>query len=231
VKIVVNHLTRMQAGYICVAGINLANGQHVRPTMPGRLPVSLLARNGGPFDMAAIVDLGTALYDGSRPEVDDYRFDPLRIQQVETVSGDTFWRYLQAAARPRLSQLFGADLRAHGRGCVVAVGHGIASLGCLIPQERPLLAVDERGSVRMTLTDGVFSPNVSVTDIRLFQEDHQTPNLTLIEQVNQRMRDTSEIILSVGLGRQWQKPGDSEARHWLQVNNIHLRDQPIWQLG
>jgi hypothetical protein len=30
-QIIVNHLTRMQVGYICVAGINTANNQHVRP--------------------------------------------------------------------------------------------------------------------------------------------------------------------------------------------------------
>lgn len=53
-KIAVNHLTRMQPGYICVAGIDLETGSHVRPVLPsGRLSAALLRRNGGPFDIAA----------------------------------------------------------------------------------------------------------------------------------------------------------------------------------
>jgi hypothetical protein len=39
-----------------------------------------------------------------------------------------------------------------------------------------------------------------------------------------------ETILSVGLTRPWQKRGDDAERHWLQLNNIHLRDDPLWQL-
>jgi hypothetical protein len=39
------------------------------------------------------------------------------------------------------------------------------------------------------------------------------------------------VILSVGLTRPFRKWGDSEERHWLQVNNIHLEDDPLWQLG
>jgi len=58
-KIVVNHLTRMQQGYLCVAGLDVNTGEHVRPVLPGqRLPTSLLTRYGGPFDMGVIVDLG-----------------------------------------------------------------------------------------------------------------------------------------------------------------------------
>jgi hypothetical protein len=60
VKIVVNHLTRMQQGYICVSGLKLGTCHHVRPILSGnRLSTGLLRRNGGPFDMAVIVDLGT----------------------------------------------------------------------------------------------------------------------------------------------------------------------------
>jgi hypothetical protein len=37
------------------------------------------------------------------------------------------------------------------------------------------------------------------------------------------------VILSVGVGYPWQKAGDSEERHWLQVNGIHLADNPVWR--
>jgi hypothetical protein len=34
-RIVVNHLTRMQPGYICVAGMERQGGRHVRPVLAG----------------------------------------------------------------------------------------------------------------------------------------------------------------------------------------------------
>lgn len=30
-----------------------------------------------------------------------------------------------------------------------------------------------------------------------------------------------------GLARAWQKPGDDEERHWLQVNGLCLEDAPL----
>ena len=45
-KIVVNHLTRMQLGRICVAGVDMATGKHVRPLLRDvRLSTQRLARN------------------------------------------------------------------------------------------------------------------------------------------------------------------------------------------
>jgi hypothetical protein len=48
--------------------------------------------------------------------------------------------------------------------------------------------------------------------------------------VEKRLKSGVEAILSVGLTRPWQKWGDTAERHWLQVNNIHLKDDPLWQL-
>jgi hypothetical protein len=48
--------------------------------------------------------------------------------------------------------------------------------------------------------------------------------------VEERLKSGVEAILSVGLTRPWQKRGDTAERHWLQVNNIHLKDDPLWQL-
>ena len=32
----------------------------------------------------------------------------------------------------------------------------------------------------------------------------------------------------VGLARAFRAQGDTQSRHWLQVNNIHLEDDPVW---
>ena len=65
-QLVVSHVTRMQPGYICVAGVEITRGKRVRPVTYGRLPTSLLAREGGPFDMAALVELGPVSHARSR---------------------------------------------------------------------------------------------------------------------------------------------------------------------
>jgi hypothetical protein len=62
VQIVVNHLTRMRGERICVAGIDMQTGEHVRPTTSAAAPLTrrLLRSNGGPFEVGAVVDLGSA---------------------------------------------------------------------------------------------------------------------------------------------------------------------------
>jgi len=44
-KIVVNHLTRMKKGYICVAGVMSGTTTHVRPVLKTQLSIDLLNRN------------------------------------------------------------------------------------------------------------------------------------------------------------------------------------------
>jgi len=41
------------------------------------------------------------------------------------------------------------------------------------------------------------------------------------------MQRGTPVILSIGLTRSWQKPGDTKEWHWLQVNNIHLKDSVV----
>ena len=72
-KIVVCHLTRMQRGTVCVAGLDVETGQHVRPVPPmGVLQSRVTATRGGPFDMATVVDLGLTRPVPTPPEVEDH---------------------------------------------------------------------------------------------------------------------------------------------------------------
>ena len=221
-QIIVNHLTRMQAGYICVAGIDVSNGQHIRPVLQGRLTTNFLVRKGGPFDIAALVDLGQVRYVGQPPEVEDYYFDHLEVHNLGVIAAEEFWKQLQGVARSSITELFGAEMRAYKNGCVVEVGAGTASLGCLIPAAPPKLFVNGYGGIRAIVRDGTFTADLSVTDIRFCEIDHKTPKDKLIKQVNQRMQDGQPVILSVGLTRPWKYKDDTVERHWLQVNNIHF---------
>ncbi len=229
-RIVVNHLTRMQPGYICVAGVDVSNGQNVRPVLRGRLATDLLVTKGGPFDMAALVELGTVECCGHAPEIEDYYFDPRTAHYVRLVPPTLFWELLQHIARNSLTQIFGPALRSFRRGCVVDLEQGEASLGCLVPVVPPRLYVNDYGKIRALIRDGTFTVDLSVTDLRLCDTDHRTPKIVLVERIDEQMRSGVRVILSVGLARPWQSPDDTAERHWLQVNNIHLEDDAVWLL-
>lgn len=230
-KIVVNHLTRMQPGYVCVAGIDLQTNAHVRPVLANRrLTTDLLKRNGGPFDIGVVVDLESTQHRGGPPEVEDYVFDSSNASAVRELSSDRFWKLLKGLAQTKLSKIFGSDLKSHGRGCAVDVGTGTASLGCLVPSRPPQLEINSYDKVRINFTDGAFTVDLSVTDLRFVHQDQQRPRSRVVQDVQARINNGIGVILSVGLARAWRKPGDTAPRHWLQVNNVHLEDDPTWQV-
>lgn len=227
-RIVVNHLTRMQPGYVCVAGVDVSSGQHIRPVLRGRLTVDLLARNGGPFDLANVVDLGIVEHCGQVPETEDYCFDHRGAHCVRNISHTHFWELLQLVAHHDLTQVFGPALTPFRRGCVVDLNAGEKSLGCLIPASPPRLYVNDYGKIRAIISDSTFTADLSVTDLRLCDLDQRTPKFALAERIGAEMRSGGSVILSVGLTRPWQHPDDTVKRHWLQVNNIHFEDNTVW---
>lgn len=235
-RIIVNHLTRMTGDYVCVAGIDPHSGKHVRPALKGRLTRALLRPNGGPFDIAGLVDLGETTYEGAAPEVEDYAFLHWRAHHVGTITPDRFWAMLQAVARPTFSDIFGPELRHTGsKTCYMPLGRGLASLGCLTPAlnlSLPDLIIDNFGKLRMRVVDSAATiVSVAVTDVRLFDPDRGSIRESVVADINRRLRQGVRTILSVGLTRPWLKPGMNEECHWLQINNIHLEDQPIWQIA
>jgi len=179
--IVVNHLTRMQPGYICVAGLDEVSGKHIRPALAGaRLRTSLLRDRGGPFDIAALVDLGSVRHIGQAPEIEDYLFEPRHARRVADLAAAEYWNRLVTASAPSLRDVFGEELKMRGAGRGgVDEGKGTVSLGCFIPSQPPSLRVQARlGSgdqIRMRLNDGQIDVDVPVTDIRLYGADHVTP--------------------------------------------------------
>lgn len=235
-RIAVNHLTRMQSGFMCVAGVDGKTGKHVRPVTGGRIPVSQLSRYGGPFDIAHIVELGRAKPVGEQPETEDHQVKLKRSRFVEMLDEDRFWMMLRRLSHDRLSTIFGAALTPRGRSSAgVDPGQGSASLGVLSLDETPELYVrkrpDRTDQIRMRLTDGQFDLDLGVTDIRLYGNDHQTPDRDIVARVRKSLSAADEIFVSVGLTRPFYPAMDRPACHWLQVNNVHLENNPCWQLG
>jgi hypothetical protein len=146
---------------------------------------------------------------------------------------------LQFVARPSLAALFGPDLRPIGRAgsrrAVTDLGAGSASLGVLLPRRQPRLSLgtkpDGRAVVRMELTDGGTSLDLSVTDLRLYADDGARPDTKAIRDVADRLARGVPALLSVGLTRPFSSRPDEPPLHWLQVKNIHLEDDPAWRLA
>ena len=236
-RIVVTHLTRMKHGNVCVAGVNVEDGEHVRPVLRlGQLRAGDLAPSGGPFDLATIVDLGEVQPVPTLPQVEDHEFRARAAQAVGPVEPRIFWEMLHFLARPSPRTLFGDDLRRVGKSAAaVPEGRGVASLGCLRPAVAPRLYVvtrpDGRRSVRVRLRDEDFDLYVSVTDLRLYCPDGETPDDERVSAVNRRMEEGEGVLLSVGLTRAFASAPDREPVHWLQVNNLHLERTPCWRLA
>ena len=227
----------MRAPYVCVAGIDVETQRHVRPVLPGaqQLTTALLRTHGGPLDMAVEADLGHTSDAARPPEVEDRIFEPARVRAIRTLSDHAFWSLLEAASSHRLSTVFGDDLTPIGAtSCGVRVGCGAASLACLVPTNRPRLSLRARqgrpAQIRIWVTDGQFHLDLSVTDVRLYESDLATPAERAVKDIDRRLRRGAGVILSLGLTRPFATSPKLPAMHWLQVNNVHLDDQPVWRL-
>lgn len=130
-RIVVSHLTRMDAPRICVAGIEPDTGRHIRPTSGQPLTRTLLAEEDGPFALGALVDLGDVKPDPNPPETEDHLFWPNRARLVGRLSPNRYLDLIRANARHSLRDLFGEKLERHKRNYAIEAGHGVASLGIL----------------------------------------------------------------------------------------------------
>lgn len=236
-RVLINHLTRMHGGHICVAGVDLQTRRHVRPLLAdGPLPFYLLARYGGPFEMAWIVELGTPRPAPVAPHIEDHVFVPARAKAERPAAAHEFWSVLEELCFPHLGDIFGPALAAAGRGRYgTEEDQGSASLGFLRPAGPPRLYLthsrDGKPQVRMEFSDGQIEVDASVTDLRLFGTDHATPDQARIRAVAQSIADSSGVVLGLGLTRKFRPSDDAAYRHWLQVNNIHLKDDPTWRVG
>lgn len=231
-QIVVNHLTRMQEGRMCVAGIDLDTGLHVRPVLDRQMTIDMLSVHGGPFDIARVVDLGKTRFVGKVPEVEDQWFDASAARHMSDMPSNEFWGLLQRVGHEKLGTIFGPDLERVGSTCAVMETAGLRSLGCYWSSGGRLFIDDsrERRRIRFAWHVGDLSFNVPVTDIRLYAGDHVTPCATTVRRLAEQIATQPRVLVSVGLSRPYRKTADEPPRHWLQINNFHLPDNPCWTL-
>lgn len=137
----------MRGERICVAGIDTETGEHVRPTTSAAAPLTrtLLRANGGPFEVGAVVDLGSVTACGRAPETEDHRFSPAAARRVEMLDPAKYLKLLQIASCSSLEEAFGPDLeRATKWKYAVPVGRGTRSLAVVRPRRRCSLKIDHK---------------------------------------------------------------------------------------
>lgn len=220
----------MQPGFFCAAGIDAATGANVRPVLKyGMLSNSLLSINGGLFDFGAMLDLGKVSPKGTPPEVEDHIFNPDNVKLVKFLSGNEMWNLLKTHSKQSLAAIFGPELKPHKQSCVVDCGLGNSSLGIYAPPKKPFLFLNN-GKVRIKISDGNFTPTLTVTDVRFYNADYSAPNEGMFKNAAINLIKGWKHFLCVGLTRAWRKEGEPKSYHWLQVNNIVAENNPVLRL-
>ena len=235
-EIIINHLTKMRWGYICVAGI-ARDGRHWRPVLEphpdGRhtqLQRSLLRSNKGPFELGAVVDLGKVSEQPTPPHLEDVVFNPDKAKFLHHQQSESFIDRIAGAAKNSLHSIFGQELQPQSKTAAFTLeDQGRASLGVLRLDDADLTAEHKYGkhAVRLEFEDPDLGvKNLKVNDLRLWEEDQRTPAAGNIEQLQGQLEG---CLISVGLTRAPKENSDIRIRgkHWLQVNNIFPRHDPF----
>jgi hypothetical protein len=230
VEIVLNHLTRMSGSRICIAGVDVERGRHVRPVTPATdlLTRELLAGEGGPLDVGGVIDLGRAIPVPSPPETEDHRIETRNLDRVRSLDGDEYLVVLEAMCEPDLEAAFGGDLERRGWKYAVESGRGSNSLAVIRASRRADLDIDDRyGKLQLRFNDPDPPAYLSVTDLRFAEADHRTIRRDLVEDVSDRLHRGVGLYLMLGLARAFRAAGDDRDCHWLQVNGLCLEDRPL----
>lgn len=226
-RFVTTHLTRMAPGYICVAGVDIDTGEQVRPVIRGRLPYDRSGCMNGPFDIGHVVDIGSVWNVGQAPELEDREFSLGSVVPQGCVAPETFWKVLNSTTHRTLGAAFGPELQPWGQSRTVGVGRGTASLAIIKPRRVPELIVTRYEKLRLAVETSDFQGTLPVTDLRLYDSFYEI-NMDAVARTRNLLAKTKGVLIGVGLTRPWQRPGDHEPRHWLQVNNLHFVEEPLW---
>jgi hypothetical protein len=228
-RILISHLTRMKYPKICIAGIEVNTGIHVRPVIENKnLDLSQVESL---FQLGRVIDLGQYTTNRNVPEVEDCFFVLANVIQVSDLAPPQFWNSLKAVAKPSLNQIFGDDLHSpNGHTLAIPKGCGIASLGELCVSNLRLVITNWNDDLKLRAEFSDSEINISlsvpVTDLRFYEhiDGNFVVKTQVVNFVNKILSSNQVAILSVGLSRVFKD------EHWLQVNGIHLESDPLWHV-
>jgi hypothetical protein len=227
-EIIVNHVTRMTSGSrICVAGINPASGEHVRPVTPASdlITRALLREEGGPFGPGALVELGPVRARPDPPETEDHEFATERARHVEDLTDETYLGLLDRVAHPDIPSAFGPELIAvRARKLAIPAGQGSRSLAVVTLAKPQLQVKFQKLYLKLDLPDA--PADLRVTDVRFYEPDHKTVKRVLVNDVNRRLAARVPAYTMLGLARAM-ADSDGGYVHWLMANGLCLADRAV----
>jgi hypothetical protein len=229
VQIIVNHLTRMKThSRICIAGIDAATFQAVRPVTPATdlLTRRLLRENDGPFGVGALVDIGPVTACPNPPETEDHTFATENTQHVEDLEDDVYLQLLEDISDTSIPAAFGPELVDVRDGkYAVAEGAGSRSLA-VVPLVTPQLEIDGWGNLYLNLEPRDMQARIRVSDVRFYEPDHVTVRRDVVEDVSARIAAGVQVRAMLGLAR---PVSDAQAGRvqWLMVNGLCLADRAV----
>lgn len=233
--IVVTHLTRMRYPRICVAGLD-REGHYVRPVVGRDEVLTLEAVKRGALQLGSQIDLGWHKFKepAYSPEVEDCYFRLANAKRIRNLPAGEFWSLLSESARENIFEIFGHGyLRPHGRTMAVAANSGVASLGDLWVDRFDLtveLYEDGQKLRGVFNVEGVGRLSAAVTDLRFYSEadGKYVLDTDKVKQLRDKLPN-SRVILSLGLSRAMARKEGEEPLHWLQINGVHIEEDPLWQ--
>ena len=244
-RIIVNHLGRLfhprmvqsgvttilrpgTLGDVLIAGVTLETSHAVVVPRPleGRLTVDDLTPNGGDFQLGAVVDL-RGVRPGYGMEFETHSHESVEV--VERWDDERFWAFNASLATTSLAEIFGHRLEVgSGRGVFLPSRRATRRIGVLEPRDRPLVYVNDRGSVRCELRDPQLGlVRISVSDHRFFKmsgSEVEEPDIVkrdVVDAVNQRILSGVDVL--IGLCVYYVFPAE-HPHQWLTVCGVHLRD-------
>lgn len=228
-QIAITHLTRMGSPHICVAGID-KKWTHWRPVAAAResgdwkLDRGWLRSQGGLLEVGAVIDFGEVQPAPTTPEKEDVVVDFGQAKFVKYLYRDRFVRMLDELASDSLESIFGTELeKLSPTATATLAGEGKASLGVL-RLSGAVLELYEESEIRLIFEDtGLGELELKVTDLRLW-EDYSPKS----DQIKRIQNEVEDCLVTVGLTGVYESPSYPGPRHWLQVNNIFPRENPLW---
>jgi hypothetical protein len=179
--------------------------------------------------LGTVIDLGAVEHRAIAPEVEDVVFDPERAVVEGELGPEKFVALLEQVAVDSLSDVFGAELtRKSSTAAAVPAGTGSASLGILRLSSGELSSGLSFGKheIRLRFVDPVFGElSIKVTDLRLWKSDQTNPATEALQAIGDNL---DRCLVAVGLTRPFQVSSYAGVWHWLQINNIFPREDPLW---
>jgi hypothetical protein len=219
----------LEARRICVAGIETETKAHLRPVTDRDQPLTrdLLATEGGPFELGAVIELGDMVPRPTPPHVEDRRFRLAVAERIRRLSEDEYLGLIDEVSFDEVGEAFGPALQRRKWKYAVDLDQGECSLACVRTHDAPDIEIDRYGKPTFRFNDPEKPAYLRVTDLRLFQPDQRTPRPDVVEDVRGRLREGVRAWIVLGLSRPFLAKGDDAERSWLQVNGLCLEDSPL----